>query len=85
MANNDSGAELELVVKNPAARRDFALHVPVGATLDDVKRLLAERYDGRPAPAAQTVSTFFLRALEDRLACAGLWCFFLERTADLGL
>ncbi len=51
-------AVVTFIIKNPAMPEGWQLDgVPVDATLQQVKELIAQRYPGNPDPSQQTVSS----------------------------
>lgn len=52
--------EVDLVIKNPGrSAQDFHTSFRRDATVRDVKAKLSEAYEGKPAPASQTVSIIY--------------------------
>lgn len=46
-----------LVIKNPSrSNQQFSISFQLDGSIADLQKLLSETYDGRPAPADQTVS-----------------------------
>lgn len=53
--------EVDFVIKNPGrSAKDFHASFRRDATVRDVKVKLSDAYEGKPAPASQTVSIIYL-------------------------